>query len=187
MKLLSLLLPLVATTTVAARALPGDGDGFQCLSDADAEAIVATFSYSLGINGSDSVDYNAALDSIALPSYQEISDSIDFLAQMPLGSVTFVDRAADEANHTAAQAIYERETLNIWHTCDVITWRWKFTLYPGALPVQGINVFVLEGGLLKTTYIEFNSLVWAIDIGFTVTPPSAPPAKKKRSIDEDQV
>ena len=174
MQLTSLLLPLVAVGAIAWAPNPN------CLSMAEAESLVSNYSYSLGLPGNASDAYNATLDAIALPTYQEISDSIDILAGMPLGSVTFASRSADEANHTVSQAIYERETLNLYVACNVITWRWKFTLFPGALPVQGVNIFVTEGGLLNTTYIEFNSLAWAIDVGYTVTPPPGPPAAKAR-------
>lgn len=164
---------------LGALAAPWSGPGSNCISYADAESIVSQFSYSLGLPGNDSAAYNAALVAIALPTYQEISDSIDMLAGMPLGSVTFASRTADEANHTASEAIFERETLNLYVVCNVITWRWEFSLFQGALPLQGINIFVTEGGLLDTTYIEFNSLPWAIDVGYTVTPPSGPPAKAR--------
>jgi hypothetical protein len=168
MKFFSAILPATAlfATSVAAFS-------WNCLTDSQAWSIINEFSYELGLNGSQAAAYNASLNSIALPTYQEISDSINFLAGQPLGSITFASRAQDEYNHTLAQAIYQRETLNIWHTCNVITWRWRFTLYPGALPVQGINVFVLNNGLLQTDYIEFNSLVWFVNVGGKITPPGA--------------
>jgi len=177
MRFLSLFLLLPATATLAGVV---SRTSSLCLTDDKAEQIVSDFSSLLGINGSDVAAYNAALDAIAVPAYQEVSDSINFLSGMPLGSVTFTSRANDEANHTVAQAIFQRDTLNIFHSCHSITWRWRFTLFPGALPVQGINIFIVDdNGMLTESFLEFNSAVWAIDTGFTVTPPATPPAYPK--------
>jgi len=52
-------------------------------------------------------------------------------------------------------------------------------LFPGATPVQGINVFALgDNGKIDQTYIESNSAVWAKDLGFTVTAPPGFVGKK---------
>ena len=44
-------------------------------------------------------------------------------------------------------------------------------LYPGATPVRGIGIFMVENGLIDELILEFNSAVWGLDLGWTVTPP----------------
>jgi hypothetical protein len=150
-----------------------DWNPWSCLTDDQANAIVNTFTKAEQTNGSDTTTFNALMESIANSADQEISDSINFFTGQAPGSITEPNLAAIEAGHAhSGNGVFQITTLNIWHTCNVITWRWRFVLFPGATPVQGINVFVLGiDGKIDQTYIEFNNAVWAKDIGFTVTPP----------------
>ena len=163
---------LAAPSTLEARW----GQWGSCLSDRDASTYVTNFIKTLQIGGNDTANYNTALAAVANQNIQEISDSSNFLGGYPLGSVTLNGFAAFQAFHATSPpgGVYQVQTLNIWHTCNVITWRWRFILYPGAQPIQGINVFVLNGnGKADVLYDEFNSAVWAEDLGYTVTPPPA--------------
>jgi hypothetical protein len=188
MQFKSILLALAAASAVAASPAPKPSTipalvGFKpwdCLTDKQATAIVNTFIKSEQTSGNATTAYNSLIESIANSDDQEISDSINFFTGAPYGSVTEPNLAAIEAGHAhSGNGVYQITTLNIWHTCNVITWRWRFILYPGATPVQGINVFVLgDDGKIDQTYIEFNNAVWAQDIGFTITPPPGFQGKK---------
>src|ERR1700722_10931196 len=188
MQFKSILLALAAASVVAATPAPQPSTipelwGFKpwdCLTDKQATAIVNTFIKSEQTSGNATTTYNSLIESIANSDDQEISDSINFFTGTPYGSVTEPNLTAIETGHThTGNGIYQITTLNIWHTCNVITWRWRFVLYPGATPVQGINVFVLGGnGKIDKTYIEFNNAVWAQDAGFTITAPQGFAGKK---------
>jgi hypothetical protein len=188
MQLKSILLSLAAVSAVVAIPTPDSGDipemkdwkPWSCLRSDQAEAIVNTFIQAEQTNGNETTTFNALIESVANSDDQEISDSINFFTGQAYGSVTEPNLAAIEAGHAhAGNGVYQITTLNIWHTCRVITWRWRFVLFPGATPVQGFDVFVLgDDGKIDQTYIEFNSAVWAKDIGFTVTPPPGFVGKK---------
>ena len=179
-----LLTALASTATATFLPLPGlqSPNGWlgwgNCLSDSSAADFVKQFIKTLQISGSDAAGFDAALKAVANPKVQEISDSVNFLAGKPYGSVSLDGYAGFEAFHATSPpgGVYKVETLNIWHTCNVITWRWLFTLYPGAQPIRGINVFVLgQNGKVDVLYDEFNVAAWAEDLGYTITPPAGPP------------
>ena len=188
MQFKSILLALAAASAVVASPTPQSGTipelvGFRpwdCLTDRQAAALVNTFIQAEQTDGNATTTFNSLIESVANSDDQEISDSINFFTGTPYGSVTEPNLAAIEAGHAhSGNGVYSITTLNIWHTCNVITWRWRFVLFPGATPVQGINVFVLGGnGKIDQTYIEFNNAVWAQDIGFTVTAPPGFHGKK---------
>ncbi|KJY00710.1 hypothetical protein TI39_contig315g00038 [Zymoseptoria brevis] len=97
-----------------------------------------------------------------------------------LGTATFSSRADFEAGQSAQPPI-PFEQLNIWHTCDAVTLRWK-SAGPGQEPQQVTGIIVMEtecGGdgtrLINTVYSEFNSGAWMANLGiFTPTNCSAP-------------
>ena len=178
MQLKTVLLSLAAATAVVAIPTP-QWEPWNCLTDAQAAALVNTFAQGQQTNGNATTAFNSLIGSVANADDQEISDSINFFTGQPYGSVTEPNLAAIEVGHAhSGNGVYQITTLNIWHSCNVITWRWRFVLFPGATPVQGINVFVLgDDGKIDQTYIEFNSAVWAEDVGYTITPPGAPGRK----------
>ena len=182
MQFKSILLALAAASAVVASPAPRPdwNKPWNCLTDKQATALVNTFIKAEQTDGNATTTFNSLIQSVANSDDQEISDSINFFTGAPYGSVTEPNLAAIEAGHAhAGNGVYQITTLNIWHTCNVITWRWRFILYPGATPVQGINVFVLgDDGKIDQTYIEFNSAVWAQDIGFTITAPQGFVGKK---------
>jgi hypothetical protein len=184
MQFKSILLALAAASAVVATPAPRPdnlwSNSWNCLTDKQATELVNTFIKAEQTNGNATKTFNSLMESVANSDDQEISDSINFFTGAPYGSVTEPNLAAIEAGHAhSGNGVYQITTLNIWHTCNVITWRWRFILYPGATPVQGINVFVLgDDGKIDQTYIEFNNAVWAQDIGFTITPPPGFQGKK---------
>jgi hypothetical protein len=187
MLLKSILFGLAALSAVIAIPTPSpnpdsesDGDQKSCLTREKAEEIVNTFIKAEQTSGNATTTYNSLIESVANSDDQEISDSINFFTGQAYGSVTEPNLAAIEAGHAhSGNGVYQITTLNIWHSCREIIWRWNFVLFPGATPVQGINVFALgDNGKIDQTYIEFNSAAWAQNLGFTVTAPPGFVGKK---------
>jgi len=185
MQLKSVLFWLAALSAVVAIPTPSphssdDGDHKSCLTRKKAEDLINTFIQAEQTNGNETTTYNSLIESVANSDDQEISDSINFFTGLAYGSVTEPNLAAIEAGHAhSGNGVYQITTLNIWHSCHEIIWRWRFVLFPGATPVQGINVFALgDDGKIDQTYIEFNSAVWAQNLGFTVTAPPGFVGKK---------
>ena len=55
-------------------------------------------------------------------------------------------------------------TLNIYHTCNVITWQYQINLTP--LPVRGITIFIVnEANQIETAYYELNSGALLYNLG----------------------
>jgi len=106
-------------------------------------------------------------------NFTDTSDSINFLAGIPLGNVTFPSKAAFIAGQGSEPAIGFK-VINIDAvTCDTIAFRWEAILGTKA-PVKGINIMVgthspANGWQIKTNYAEFNSAVWAKEIGGNCT------------------
>lgn len=98
------------------------------------------------------------------------------MAGFPLGSVTFANKTAFDYGQGVLQPEVAVDTLNVWHDCSSITWRWKLTPpAQGALPVTGINYMeVNEDGLLSKNYAEFDNGAWLQSFGrqCAINPPS---------------
>lgn len=56
-----------------------------------------------------------------------------------------------------------------------MVWQWEFNgIGSGEYRVRGFTLIkVDENKQVAYQYVEFNGLAWALDIGFTVTPPAA--------------
>ena len=68
------------------------------------------------------------------------------------------------------------DTLSVFHDCNNILWRWNVKgLALNVYPVKGMNQFTVDPktGQISQSNIEFNSIAWGTDIGFTCTPPGA--------------
>ncbi|KAK5051619.1 hypothetical protein LTR84_003271 [Exophiala bonariae] len=90
--------------------------------------------------------------------FQDISDSINFMAGIPLGSITFPSKGAFDAGQ-GSQPEVTVKTLNLWHDCTTITWRWVIT--STTFPVVGINRFTVgDDGKFIRNYAEFDSGAW---------------------------
>ncbi|KAJ4403854.1 hypothetical protein N0V82_010588 [Gnomoniopsis sp. IMI 355080] len=110
-------------------------------------------------------------------SFTDTSDSINALANLPLGSTTFPSKAAFLANQaTQPKVPLVVKSINAV-TCDTVVLRWTQTFGEASLPIAGISIlgFVCEGGQwkLQTLYTEFNSLVYIEDAGGSCTAPSS--------------
>jgi hypothetical protein len=155
-----------------------------CLTIADADYIVNGFA--LLINSTFST--TLAADILAV-SFTDYSDSIDFLAGIPLGDATFTSLAGFEAGQSG-QAPIPFQVLSIDAvTCSNIAFRWLAYPGTGKYEVKGINIAYTaqtgnaangaNGWQIQTNFVEFNVAAWDLDIGGSCTAP--PPSKARRS------
>jgi hypothetical protein len=171
----------------------GKPDHGKCLSDDDAEAIVANFinlleftSYNGSRGGPVGRGYNQAVsDKTLAVDFVDISDSINFMAGKPLGSVTFPNKKAFDMGQGQLQPEVKVDTLNIFHDCKNITWRYKITpvTQVGPYPVIGINYMMInDDGLIQKNYVEFNNGAWLQSLGqkCAVAPISIAPSNALR-------
>ena len=154
-----------------------------CLTTADADFIVNGFA--LLINST----FNATLAAdILAVNFVDYSDSIDFLAGIPLGNATFTSLAAFEAGQSG-QAPIPFQILSIDAvTCNNIAFRWLAYPGTGQYEVKGINIAYTaqtgnatngaDGWQIQTNFAEFNVAAWDLDLGGNCTPP--PPPSKTR-------
>ncbi|EHY56883.1 hypothetical protein HRR83_002037 [Exophiala dermatitidis] len=159
----------------------GNGNSGQCIPYDTAVQVVNAFVSTLTAFNAD------VATNLLAPDFTDTSDSINFLAGIPLGSVTFPSPAAYIAGQ-GAQPPIGIDILNIDAvTCQgVIVFRWVATVGLNVDPVKGISVLYTvksgsnantvgpNGYQLETLYSEFNSAAWVLDIGGTCAPPAAP-------------
>ncbi|KAK8040046.1 hypothetical protein PG993_008457 [Apiospora rasikravindrae] len=170
-----LLASLFFTTVVSgACAAPhpeaGDSHGGKCLTQPAVKEITDNYAQVIG-NYTDSL-----ADKFISDDFTDTSDSINVLAQQPLGSVTFPSKAAFKAGQSQLPKIpLVVKSVNAV-TCDTIVLRWTQTFGNPAKPAQGISILVnafdgKKGWQLKTLYTEFNSLTYFTNTGGSCTPP----------------
>ncbi|KAH8647227.1 hypothetical protein BX600DRAFT_518506 [Xylariales sp. PMI_506] len=170
---------VLATATLAASlSVPRDDlsleqrSGGGGLSTQDANKIAAQYAQLIG-------SYTKELaDSFLDDSFTDTSDSINVLAGIPLGSVTFPSKAAFEAGQSQLPAIPLVITSINAITSNTIVLRWTQTFGAANQPVAGISILVVtgckngkssSGYKLKTLYTEFNSLTYFTNTGGTVS------------------
>ena len=96
-------------------------------------------------------------------------DPVSLLTPIKLGSVTRPDKQSIISNVLAFPA-NGINTLEIVFTCDKILWYWVFTgIGTKKYEVKGFNLFTITPkGQISLMYIEFNSIAWGADTGFTI-------------------
>lgn len=145
--------------------------GGKCLSKSAVDKVVDNYSQLIG-------DYSDALaDSFLADGFTDTSDSINVLAGIPLGSVTFNSTEAFKAGQSQLPKIPLVVTSTNAVTCDTIVLRWTQTFGNPAQPVSGISILVVvpddHGDFkLKTLYTEFNSYTYNVNTGGSCTPPA---------------
>lgn len=83
------------------------------------------------------------------------------------GSVTFSNKQ-DFITASSAQPPLILQTLDIFSSCNAISWRWISTQGAGddQTPVKGIdNFYINSRGQIEAVYAEFNSGAWLADLG----------------------
>ena len=86
------------------------------------------------------------------------------------------------ADGLSAPPIPVIQTVDSFHSCDRFLWYFEFDgIGSGKYRVRGMTLGTvdLSTGLGSHQVIEFNSLAWAEDVGFTVIPPSSKKVKRE--------
>jgi len=103
-------------------------------------------------------------DATLATDFIDISDSINFMAGFPLGSVTFNSKSAFDYGQGVLQPEVTVQVLNIWHDCNTVTWRWRIVSLP--YPVNGINHMEINSdGKIQKNWAEFDSGAWLQSFG----------------------
>jgi len=132
--------------------------------------------------------YNGAVaDNLLADNFVDTSDSINYLAGIPLGGPTFPAKVAFEQGQ-GSQPPVPVSLLNIDAvTCDgVIAFRWVGFPAIASLEVKGINILYTvnngdtnavgpSGWQISQVFSEFNSAAWIVDLGLPCNPPPAAP------------
>ncbi|KAM7185511.1 hypothetical protein V8F20_011767 [Naviculisporaceae sp. PSN 640] len=145
-----------------------------CLEDKQADFIVEKFRSIL--TNPDRKAAKKTAEELIADVYVEESDSINILAGYTLGGPSFTSKKNFVDGVAGAPAIPSMKTLEVFHSCNKISWRWNVEgLARNIYPVKGINTFLVDActGQIKATYIEFSSIAWGVDIGWTCAPPAA--------------
>jgi hypothetical protein len=160
------LIPALSLANSCNRDDPG-----HCLGPSDATYLVNSFASLL-------TDFKVSVANETLANdFTDTSDSINWLAGIPLGSTTFPTRAAFIAGQGSEPPI-GFDVLSIDAvTCHVIAFRWVASVASQKFPVKGINILHATrcSGEWKidTVFSEFNSAAWVSDIGGTCSVPSS--------------
>jgi len=136
-----------------------------CATEADANFVIDSFITLITNTGA---DFNTTLaDELFAPDFQDISDSVNFLEEAPLGSVTFSNRTEFIEVAGTQPPFPNVTTLNYYYTCSEVFWRYRLDSGPMMpYPVQGINIFVLDSNKqVQTIYAEQNSGAFLADVG----------------------
>jgi hypothetical protein len=173
MRALFITLPLCALSCISGVLADGGWDADHCLKQSEADHLVSTFAALINLPPDDP-SFKPGLDAIAAPTYQEISDSFNIVAGLPLGGPTEVDRAAVETDHAAHPSVVIK-TINTWVACQNITWHWIMTVAPNGPPIRGITMWETKNKIFQRGTLEHNSVAFALNLGFTVTRPDGTP------------
>jgi len=179
MRFSSIVAPVsLAVLASAAPAFNARDDGANCIPYAVAIAIETQWISTL-TNFDESVAAN-----LLAPELVDTSDSINYIAGIPLGGPTFPSAQAYEEGQGAEPAIGLTVLGTDAITCDgVIALRWVAQVGANVYPAQGITILNAvqkgtdavvgpTGWQLAEIHTEFNSAAWIVDIGGTCPPPS---------------
>lgn len=93
------------------------------------------------------------------------------LTKGQLGSTTTNGKQAYINGVLNAPGLNGAENLQILVSGNNILWYWRFTAIGSKqVPVKGFNLFEINNKKQITgLYVEFNSIAWGIDTGYTTT------------------
>lgn len=113
-----------------------------CINDVEAQRFMGRFTSILQHTSSDLGDYVTTANKLLTEDFQEISDSINMLANKPLGSVT-ADKAAyiKGAQNSPGASGIENVFVKSFN-CKQILWEWNMVgIGKATYPVKGYAVF----------------------------------------------
>ncbi|KPI42810.1 uncharacterized protein AB675_2056 [Cyphellophora attinorum] len=131
------------------------GTGKKCLSDKEAEKIVDNFR--------DLLEYTSFQPTAERPGLPGRGYHFNVSA-----ATLAPDFTAFDYGQGVLQPEVKTETLNIFHECNTIVWRWKITpiTQTPAYPVVGINYMIInDKGLIQKNYAEFDNGAWISSFG----------------------
>nr|KAK5441757.1 hypothetical protein LTR18_006679 [Exophiala xenobiotica] len=146
-----------------------------CLQQSDAEDIVSKF---ITIIQHKDIDVaNATAQALLADSFFEKSDSIDILAGIPLGTDSFSSKAAYIAGILSEDGPTNVTTIQVMPAgCNNVLWYWMMYVGLNTLPVRGMNLMqVNEDKQLLGQFLEFSSVAWGIDTGYSCQAPGGAP------------
>jgi len=110
-------------------------------------------------------NFNYTLANLVLADdFTDYSDSINWLQQTPLGEVSFASKQAFIEGQGTQPPFPSVETLDMFHTCDRIAWRWQGNYQPKA--IRGVNMFRVNEKLqIQAVAVEMNSGAFAQNVG----------------------
>ena len=155
-----------------------------CLDDSDAQGIATDFGYLIS-SFSLNITYSEILSNNTLTV--DLHDWSDSVRALESGGCTSGPQPLDEnrAQFNADQLTIPPltlEVLQVWHSCDTITFRW----YSPQTPNNVTGIVLLETvpnpidsspkRIVKTVYSEFNSVAWLVNTGALVPSNCTEPA-----------
>ena len=144
----------------------------KCISNAEANKFMGRFINILQHTDSDMGDYVTTAQKLLTDDFQEISDSINMLANKPLGGVT-ADKATYITGAQHAPPTTGIESLQVTvSNCNNLIWEWNMKgVGKATYPVKGFGLFKLVRGgkqglkvQAKELKLEFNNIAWGLDV-----------------------
>ncbi|KAI3395274.1 hypothetical protein diail_1628 [Diaporthe ilicicola] len=148
----------------------GSGSQFQpgqCLNDTSVNTLVQGYTYLL--EKPLGPDFNSTAERILSDKFEVFSDSILTLSSRPFGQPAYPSKQAYIDSQAQTPPLPVVETLDVFNTCNKISWRWKATgIGSNQLEINGIIVFETnpEAVQIDTVYSEFNTGAFFADLGF---------------------
>ncbi|KAK3375546.1 hypothetical protein B0T24DRAFT_202946 [Lasiosphaeria ovina] len=171
------LFSLAAVTTSAAAAVKSDNPRSQqsCLCSNTVDTLLSAYVRILS-----EPKWNDTEAKYLADSFRDTSDSINILAGIPLGSVTFPSKQALIAHETSAPDNLPIKITSIGpYDCTSVSFIWSATFGAGN-PVRGITILGATKAAgwwqIASIDMEMNSCAFARNIGGTCVPPGAPPS-----------
>ena len=129
--------------------------------------------YASLLTGPQSPSFNATVDALLSKDFTDTSDSINWLAGIPIGATTFPSKAAFRAGQ-GSQPPIDFTVIQVLFTCSEVFFRWTAGVGLHNFPVKGLNLFSTSnlnnteaGFQILNSYTEFNVGAWEVDIGRT--------------------
>ncbi|ETN40901.1 uncharacterized protein HMPREF1541_05181 [Cyphellophora europaea CBS 101466] len=164
-------------TTLAALAFCTSSfvSAWSCLSDDDAQDIVNKSI--IFLQHEDPEEARAIAYELFAPNITQYGDSINYLRGAPLGTPVYENATAYIEGTLSAPGIPEITQLALVHDCNSLIFFWEFNGIGGpmgaGLRVRGISYQQVDDNNKVVSHnVEFNSLAWAENTGFTIEYPT---------------
>ena len=160
-------------TTLAALVRGNPSSGSSCLNNTAAQTLASNFGWLIS-SWSLNTTYSESLANASLTTqFYDYSDSVRDLESRgcAVGPQPVDNSSAAFAADQLKVPPLPLKILNVWHSCDIITFRWVSERAPNRV----VGLVVLETvlapagwshkRLIRASYSEFNTAAWFVDIG----------------------